>query len=741
MSFEPKTFEKIYGEMVTSTEKRLPGTVDLDVGSVVRTLYETFAYEIALLYEQMDQVYRSAFIDTASGLQLEMVAAILGIRRGLPDFAEGRVTFERDPGNDDLEIPLGTLVTTEDREHSPRKAYKTLEAKTFPVDATQVTVKVQALEPGEDQTVEAERITVMPLPVAGVKAVRNLEPTQFLGKRLETDDDLRQRAKSKLLASGKASLTSIQTALLSLPGVREVKLVEPFEQPETGRPGVLDIYVDDSVLDRSLGEEANQRLALLRQHIDQVRAAGVYVRLQGAQPVLVDGLVLVELADTANPEAVTTAVQQGIATHFARLPLGQPLLFPPLVQAILSVDGVNNVEEFGLIPRYQGSPLRAEPFHSREKRIQPAQTLVASKFRLGQIAVWAGHQRLPVSVEFRADDLNSDTYAAVNIALKRLFESLAVGQSLTYRAVLAALPKAIAVEPSSLRLRPHRPSLLVSHTDDGVQPSFAEQLVLAEPVLAYSRELDLVGAVKFTPPPQTTEAERQHIITDLRDRIATYLQALAPEQAIPLAKLQGLAPADLPVALSALQPQDFRLLWQGEDQTRLDLDTQRLLINPFEKVRPTYLIISDRVVPLTLAITALEVTITPLATAATAAPPEPDADQPQETVAQRVTRLTNQLKMALVTAVSTFPGLEPGQAFTLGALRQHLETAPDRPNQFRGLAFSVTDLALTATGVDQRVQTISLAMAAPLQVRSLEHIPAILPLDPDTITTVLSPTT
>lgn len=270
MTFAPKPFEAIYAELVNSTQTRLKevGTrgegIDLAVGSVIRTLYESFAYEMALLYEQMDQVYQSAFIDTASGLQLEMVAAILGIQRGLPDYAEGVVTFTRDVGQEDIEIPMGTLVATEDSADASRKPYTTLEARLFPAGDTEIAVKVQAMERGEDQVVAAHSITVMPLPVAGVKAVRNAEATQFLGKRLETDEELRQRAKSALLASGKASLSAIETALLSLPGVREVKVVEPGPVGTRQSYGVLDIYIDDRDLETMPPAAGCPRLRCLR---------------------------------------------------------------------------------------------------------------------------------------------------------------------------------------------------------------------------------------------------------------------------------------------------------------------------------------------------------------------------------------------------------------------------------------------------------------------------------------------
>lgn len=781
MSFEPKTFDQIYAELVKSTAARLPETVDLEVGSVVRTLYESFAYEMALLYEQMDQVYRSAFIDTASGLQLEMVAAILGIRRGLPDFAEGVVTFERDPGKEDLEIPIGTLVTTEDGDQ-PRKAYKTIEAKRLPADATTVNVKVQALERGDDQTVAAESIVVMPLPVAGVKAVYNPKPTQFVGKRLETDDELRQRAKSMLLASGKASLTSIETALLSLPGVREVKVVEPFDTQDYG---VLDVYVDDSALDglpasdwlpertahratpaltvdtdepesaqpdsTQQRQRQRERVAFLRRQLDQVRAAGVYIRLGGAEPVDLDGLLQVEVEPGADREAVIVAMEGAIATHLARLGLGQPLLFPHFTQAILSVAGVTNVEEFALIPRREGEPLAGAPFLSRARRIETNR--VASKFRLGQLAIVTGIQPLPVTVEFRTTDLTPDTYKEAIAALQSWFEDLAVGQAITREAVLSQLPEATPAEPESVILTAQNPSLITVQGEGEIRPGFAEKLVLATPLLAYSAELGLVGALKVILPEAATTAVRQSIYASVEAQLHAYLHQLAPEHAISLpAIVQAMAAQD--IALAPPVPTDFSIQLDGAELDRLDPDTQTLRVAPFERVRLAHVLISDRLEALAVAITTLEIILrwvdddiprvrvvrvndsiarenlnNPAASEPPVVPPNPPAEP--DTAAARQALIAD-IKTALKNAISTFPAQPPGQDFALAGLRQHLETTPGRLNQFPGLILQVTRLTAVATSADGREQRLTLADVRPLQVRSLEQIQQFTP--PKTVT-------
>ena len=54
---------------------------DLNVGSVVRNMMETVAVEMALTYQNIDAVYKSAFIDTAEGSSLDKVVALVGVKR------------------------------------------------------------------------------------------------------------------------------------------------------------------------------------------------------------------------------------------------------------------------------------------------------------------------------------------------------------------------------------------------------------------------------------------------------------------------------------------------------------------------------------------------------------------------------------------------------------------------------------------------------------------------------------
>ena len=88
------------------------GITDFNEGSVAGTLARAMAREFKLLYEQMDQAYRRAFIDNAEGFALDNVVALLGISRNLALPAEGEVTFWlKKPPKADVAIATGTRVS------------------------------------------------------------------------------------------------------------------------------------------------------------------------------------------------------------------------------------------------------------------------------------------------------------------------------------------------------------------------------------------------------------------------------------------------------------------------------------------------------------------------------------------------------------------------------------------------------------------------------------------------------
>src|SRR5271166_1760384 len=112
--FRKKDFSAIAAALVADAASGLggrPALTDATEGSVVLTLLEAFARELAVAYEQLDIVYRYAYLETAEGAALDQVVALLGLERLARGFLVGSVEFSRAvPIAADIPIPAGTIV-------------------------------------------------------------------------------------------------------------------------------------------------------------------------------------------------------------------------------------------------------------------------------------------------------------------------------------------------------------------------------------------------------------------------------------------------------------------------------------------------------------------------------------------------------------------------------------------------------------------------------------------------------
>lgn len=104
------------------------GITDVNPGSVSRTLVEAISREFEFLYAQMENVYMSAFVDTAQGNALDLVVSILGVARLPPQSAIGVIIFGRETDPDEI------AVTAEAQLYDGRPRY---ELKNPPIKSVQ----------------------------------------------------------------------------------------------------------------------------------------------------------------------------------------------------------------------------------------------------------------------------------------------------------------------------------------------------------------------------------------------------------------------------------------------------------------------------------------------------------------------------------------------------------------------------------------------------------------------------
>jgi hypothetical protein len=306
---------------------------DLGVGSVIRTLLETLAREIADAEAQLQVVYDSAFVDTAADRALDRVVALLGIDRRPADVPVGKVRFQRRAGTAGLvTIPVGTVVLT-------AKGVRYLTSREATLQAGESSVEVAVA--GEGRTtpiVGAGELDRPAVSMAGVDRLANDAPT-FQPTGPETDDALRARARRAFHGVGLGTMDALVHGVGGLDGVTGLNVTE---FPD-GKPGTV-------VLDVALADPADaDTVALVQGAIDRLRPAGIRVLWQTAAQVDVAADVTrLVLTGADRPVAELDEIRAGLTQRLTgaltALPPGGRLAAPRAAALALADDRVADLD-------------------------------------------------------------------------------------------------------------------------------------------------------------------------------------------------------------------------------------------------------------------------------------------------------------------------------------------------------------------------------------------------------------
>ncbi|MEF8706871.1 MAG: baseplate J/gp47 family protein [Candidatus Accumulibacter sp. UW27] len=326
--FDSKDFATLTSDLLQSlaTATGAPLTDDTE-GSVVRTLAEAFARELAICYQQLRKVYQHGFLDTAEGVALDNVVALLGMNRQRAGHLEGLVTFCRpQPAPADIPVPSGTRV-------SGRGApvCETVEDSVLAKGGQEVSVRVRALEPG-GQPVRPGALNLMPRPIWGVDTVVN-HADLLLRQSEETDDELRERARRLLQETLPGTPAAIEQAVRSL-GIAEVKVRE-----DVRKPGTFEVVLGDQDINDELLEQA-------RTVVDAIRTAGIQVSVLRSQRVVVElaaTLVLQEEFPEQRQQAVSAQIKQSLQRYFDRLGSGERVRWSKVSALLTTPDEVTEL--------------------------------------------------------------------------------------------------------------------------------------------------------------------------------------------------------------------------------------------------------------------------------------------------------------------------------------------------------------------------------------------------------------
>lgn len=307
------------------------GITDFSPGSIAGTLVRAVAREMTLIYHQIDEAYRRAFLDQAEGVALDNVVALLGIQRNPAVQAIGRITFSvKIAATKDLLIPKGTQVADKAGD-----LFETQSDATIKQGSLNVIVDAVAVESGPQGNVDKGTITIMPSPPRGVDRVTNDVAFQG-GKDSETDDALRERARHALEQAGKGTLNAIEYSVKSIQGIDKVKVFD--HSIDNNIPlGYVDVYYSGGKSEVSLEGK-------VRDVVNDTRPAGIYARIYRIGTVYISG-TFVLLPDLEMPSDATQHFLDSAVAVLQTLPVGGPLSVRRLNALAYSVAGIKEVAE------------------------------------------------------------------------------------------------------------------------------------------------------------------------------------------------------------------------------------------------------------------------------------------------------------------------------------------------------------------------------------------------------------
>lgn len=399
---------------------------DLGVGSVTRTLLETLAREVADAEAQLQVVYDSAFVDTATDRALDRVVALLGIERRPADVPIGKVRFQRRPGTAGLvTIPVGTVVLS-----AKGARYLTTREATLQAGESSVEVSVA----GESRTtplVGAGELDRPALSMAGVDKVANEAPT-FQPTGPEPDDALRARARRAFHGVGLGTLDALVHGVGGLDGVTGLKVTE---FPD-GKPGTV-------TLDVALADPSNaDTSALVQDTIDRLRPAGIRVIWQTAAraDVAADVARLV-LTGSSRPVAelddIRTGLTKRLTDALSALPPGGRLAAPRAAALALADDRIADLD---LTFTVDGQPGLAEVALPAGKSAHPITPIALPPPQYTDAGAAGPQIRLQVRVIGPVQLIGPTTLAAATDAIRGKAQAwLAAATALDFSAFAAAV--------------------------------------------------------------------------------------------------------------------------------------------------------------------------------------------------------------------------------------------------------------------------------------------------------------
>ena len=335
-----RTFDDILNDKVSKAKELFGEDIDTSELTPLGKFIRIGAYDQALLEEELENVYYSAFPNTASGQSLDRLLVFAGISRNTATAASYTVKLTGTAG---YTVPIGFLVGTE-----TGIMFYTATDATIGEDGT-CEVDVVCTEDGTIGNIVASTIDSIINPDVDVVEVVGVRLIS-VGSDEESDAELRERFSLAIKGSGSCNSNAIRAALLRVPTVEYAEVIanDSAAADAEGRPPYsFECYV-------SGGNDYHQEIA---ETIFEKKPVGIKTTGDVGVEVFDDGgnahmvyfstalnvpvKVKVQIkTDNTFGENGGEQIKENISTFIDAVGIGKTLVLSTLYAQIYSVTGV-----------------------------------------------------------------------------------------------------------------------------------------------------------------------------------------------------------------------------------------------------------------------------------------------------------------------------------------------------------------------------------------------------------------
>lgn len=333
-------FKKSYQQLMDNAVARLVENTEitnLSIGSVARSLLEIINNELSTYYETLDLNMAMGFVSTAEGYFLDLIGELLNVTRleethataseidknirfyVLSGFLSDVLTENR--------IPAGVQISTADGEIVYVVAADTL--FTGGVD-TEVFVSVTADTAGEPANVGKNKLIVHNMGIDSLFVANNNAIVG--GTNTESDSNFKYRITQAVTAAEKANEVAVRLAVLTLPGVADLKIIRYARGI-----GSFDLIVIPLE-----GIASDTLIAQAQIVIDETQAVGISGRATKPDIIPVDLEVLVVFDETVTDieaEKLRNDIQAAIEHYIVNIGIGATFIYKKFVAVIMGTSG------------------------------------------------------------------------------------------------------------------------------------------------------------------------------------------------------------------------------------------------------------------------------------------------------------------------------------------------------------------------------------------------------------------